>query len=598
MNTTALPHWDLTTIFPALDSPEFAQASEALVAALTALTQRFDEQGIMARDTPLPLDESAVALFEMALEGINTASNQANLLQSYLHGFIATDSRNAEAQTRFSELQRQLMRLDQLETRFTAWVGSLDVEALLARSPAARDHTYALRKARIQAQHLMSPAEEALASELNLTGGSAWAKLYNNFSSQIKAEVELNGELQTLPMTALRNLAYEADRDLRQRAYEAELAAWEANALPIAAAMNSIKGQMNVLTARRGWESPLDVALFNNNIDRQTLDVMLDAAREYFPAFRRYLRAKARALGVEQLAWFDLFAPLPNAASRTWTFPAAQDFILEQFGAFSPRLRGMAERAFHERWIDAEPRDGKRGGAFCMWVRGGESRVLANFKEAYSGVDTLSHELGHAYHNLTRADCTYIQRQTPMTLAETASNFCELLVRRAAMESAAPAEQIAILEASLQDATQVIVDITSRFLFEREVFERRQQRELSVEQLNTLMLEAQGETYGDGLDPDYLHPYMWAVKPHYYTVVFYNFPYMFGSLFSMGLFARYRQDPQPFLAHYEALLAATGMDDAAALAARFDIDVHSPDFWRSSLELVSEEITRFEQLVG
>jgi oligoendopeptidase F len=210
---------------------------------------------------------------------------------------------------------------------------------------------------------------------------------------------------------------------------------------------------------------------------------------------------------------------------------------------------------------------------------------------------TLAHELGHAYHNLARANRTYIQRQTPMTLAETASNFCEIMMRDAALSSAPPAEELAIIEASLQDACQVVVDITSRYLFEKAVFERRQARELAVEELNAIMMESQRATYGAGLDSDQLHPYMWAAKPHYYGAIFYNFPYMFGLLFSLGLYARYQETPETFLADYDDLLSATGMADAATLAARYDIDLHDPAFWRSSLDLIVADVNRFVALV-
>lgn len=320
-------------------------------------------------------------------------------------------------------------------------------------------------------------------------------------------------------------------------------------------------------------------------------------AREAFPELRRYLYAKARALGVPTLAWYDLFAPL-YADSRPWDFGEARDFVLEQFGAFSAKMAGLARRAFEEAWIDAEPRAGKRGGAFCMWVRGDESRVLSNFQPAYAGMATLAHELGHAYHNLQRSPCTFTQRRTPMTLAETASTFCETVVREAALAHADRREQIAILEASLQHSTQVIVDITSRFLFEQALFAQRKERELSAEELCTLMSDAQKQTYGDGLDPEALHPYMWAVKPHYYSATFYNFPYMFGHLFSLGLYARYQQDPDAFREAYDALLTATGMADAATLAGRFGIDIRTPEFWRGSLDLVCEDINRFETLIA
>lgn len=591
-----LPHWDFTVIYPGLETPEFAAGFQAAVAAVDALTALLDMHAVGRRD-PAPLDEPTLQAFEQVLTAYNATLTQTHTLGAYIQGFLTTDSRDTVAQARWSEFQRQTMRLTLLTTRLTAWIGSLDVEALLARSALARAHEYALRRAQVQAAHQMSPAEEALATELRLTGGAAWAKLYHSFASQLAVTVELEGVSQRLPMSAIRNLAYEPEREVRRRAYEAELCAWQGAVVPIAAALNSLKGELLTLARRRGWESPLELALFENAIDRETLDALFTAARESFPDFRRYLQVKARALGLPVLAWYDLFAPV-GTAETSWTFAEASAFVVEQFGTFSPRLRDLAARAFQERWIDAEPRPGKRDGAFCMWLRGGESRILSNFKPAYGGMGTLAHELGHAYHNLVRAECTYLQRQTPMTLAETASIFCETLVREAALRQSTPQEQRVILEASLQSACQQVVDITSRFLFEQAVFEQRQQRELSADELNQLMLAAQREAYGEALDPQQLHPYMWAAKPHYYDSTFYNFPYLFGLLFGLGLYARYQEDPTGFKAGYDDLLAATGQADAATLAARFGINLRAPAFWRASLDVIRANIDRFEALVN
>jgi pepF/M3 family oligoendopeptidase len=488
--------------------------------------------------------------------------------------------------------------LSQLGTRFTAWIGSLDVEALIAQSALARDHAYALQRAKREASHLMSPAEEALATALNESSGTAWAKLHGNLTSQLTVPINLWDRTQELPMSVIRNLAFEADRDVRRRAYEAELEGWKRAALPLAAALNSIKGQVNLLAGRRGWQSPLEASLFANSIDRQTLDAMLSAARASFPDFRRYLHAKAYALGLPRLAWYDLFAPV-GESEKVWEFDEAANFIIEQFGTYSERLSQFAARAFREHWIDAEPRAGKRDGAYCTPLRGDESRVFANYKPAFGGMSTLAHELGHGYHNLNLAHRTMLQRNLPMTLAETASIFCETIIRHAALQRADRQEQIAILEASLQGSCQVVVDITSRFLFEQRVFERRSRRELSIDELNNLMLEAQRETYGDGLDESLLHPYMWAMKPHYYSVgrSFYNYPYMFGLLFGLGLYARYQQDPETFKRGYDDLLSSTGLADAATLAAHFGIDLHAEEFWHASLDIVREDINQFELLV-
>ena len=443
----------------------------------------------------------------------------------------------------------------------------------------------------------MSPVEEVLAAELNVSAGSAWSKLHGNMTSQLMVELEVEGALRTLPMSAIRNLAYDANREVRHQAYEAELSGWQRIAVPLAAAMNSIKGEVNVLAKHRKWQSPLAASLFGNNIDRATLDAMLTAARAAFPDFRRYLHAKAQALHLEHLTWYDLFAPL-GSETKVWSFSAAADFIVEQFGTYSARLSDFAARAFREQWIDAEPRPGKRDGAYCTALRGDESRVFANFKPSFSGVSTLAHELGHGYHNLNLAHRTPLQRSHPMTLAETASIFCETTISQAALQKADKQEQLAILEESLQGSCQVVVDIVSRFLFEERVFEKRNQRELSVDELNALMLEAQRETYGDGLDGAVLHPYMWAVKQHYYSTgrSFYNYPYMFGLLFGLGLYARYQQDPDAFRQGYDDLLSSTGLADAATLAARFDIDLRSEAFWTASLDIIRKDVMRFEEL--
>ncbi len=597
-SVSSLPHWDMTVVFPSLNSPEFDQGFQAVAKDIADLGTLFDQLGIQKRE-PTPLDEATVDAFEQATNRFNSVLERYRTLGAYISAFITTDSRDDLAQAKFSELHYHSVQLSQLSTRFTAWIGSLDIAALIARSTLAHDHEYMLREAKIQAEHLMSPAEEALASELNVTGGSAWGKLHGNISSQLSVPFERNGATETLPMSAIRALASDPDREVRRRAYEAELVAWEQVSVPLAASLNSIKGEVNTLVKHRGWGSPLDATLFDASIDRETLDAMMAATREAFPDFRRYMRAKAHGLGVEKLTWYDIFAPV-GKSDREWSFDDASGFIVEQFGAYSQRLSDFADRAFRERWIDAEPRVGKRDGAYCMSLRGDESRVFANFRPSYDGMSTLAHELGHGYHNMNLAGCTMLQRSTPMTLAETASIFCETIVREAALKNASRQERIEILEASIQGSCQVTVDITSRFLFEQGVFEGRARRELSVGELNALMLDAQRQTYGDGLDNTVLHPYMWAVKTHYYSTgrSYYNFPYMFGLLFGLGLYARYRQDPEDFKAGYDELLSSTGMADAATLAARFGIDIHAIDFWRSSLDTIREEITQFEGLMG
>src|SRR5579884_442989 len=515
MVVSSLPRWDMSVVFPGLNSDEYRQDVDRLEAAVHDLERQFDDLGIGQGQRPATDDET-VRTFETLLTRFGDLVDRAQTIGSYTQAFVAVDSSDTLAQARSSELRRLMVELSQLDVRFTDWIGGLDVEGLIARSAIARDHAYTLRRTKIEAEHQMSLPEERLAAQLNLSGGSAWGRLHSDLSSQIEVTVDAHGEERTVPMSVARSMATDPDRAVRKAAYESELRAWERHALPLAAALNGVKGQTNTLNDHRGWPSALDLALFNNGIDRATLEAMMGASRDAFSDFRRYLKAKARALGVPRLAWFDIVAPVGD--DRPWDFDEARSFLLGQFETYSPRLRELGERAFRERWIDAEPRPGKRDGAFCMRLRGGESRILSNFRPSYEGMTTMAHELGHAYHNLNLGETTAFQRATPMTLAETASTFCENIVAQAAMRHAPDAERLAILEASLQRATQEVLDISSRFLFEQQVFERRRQRELGIEELNNLMLDSQQETYGDALDADYLHPYMWAVKGHYYSV--------------------------------------------------------------------------------
>jgi oligoendopeptidase F len=586
-----LPEWNTTTFFPSLESPEFVAAFDSLFTDIASLDQLANQHGIQKLETMLNGAEAA-AILEQVLHARNAVQEKLRLVYGFIACFTTTNSRNDLAQAKASELQMANVRLGKLSTRLAAWVGSLDLDSTLQYSEIARDHLYGLQKMQFAAKHQMSAAEEDLSSSLSLSGSSAWAKLHSDITSRL--EVMVQGE--RIPMSATRAAARHESAERRQAAYAAELAAWETVEVPLAAALNSIKGEVNVLWQRRGFEDALAPSLHGANIDRQTLHAMHQACEESFPDFRRYLKQKAKLLGVKNLVWCDMLAPV-GQSGRSWEWQEGTEFIAQQFGSYSPKLEAFARRSLSEGWIDAAPRPGKRDGAFCMGVRGDESRILMNFEPSLDSLSTLAHELGHGYHNLCLKDRTALQRTTPMTLAETASIFCETIVSNAALQYATPLEKIYILDTELQGQTQVVVDIHSRFLFESELFKRREKRELSVQELKTLMLESQAATYGDGLDSSNYHPYMWAVKGHYYGSNFYNFPYTFGLLFGLGLYAQYLEQPETFRTNYDALLSQTGMADAATLAAGFGIEIRTPDFWQSSLNQIRARINEFCDLV-
>jgi len=593
MESSSLPRWDLSSAFPSLDSPQFHAEFADVLEQIAALSPRFDSLGVRRRDQNAVDTDFATSVSDV-LGAWNSLSARLDVLFSFLHCLVSTDARDEAAQSRLSELEARAVALDSLEVRLVAWIGTSDLEALLQLSPVAERHEFWIRRAHVLASHQMSEAEEHLSAALRPMGLAAWTKLHGQMTALLTAQVELDGRAQTLPMSAVRSLASHPNREVRERAFNAEMEAWPTVALPLAAALNSIKGFSRETRARRGWGDDLEPALLGNSIDSATLSAMQGACAASFPDFRRYMKAKARALGVEQLAWFDLLAPV-GGRDEKWEWSACEAFIEANFGRYSDKLSAFARRAFSERWVDAEPRVGKEGGAYCTELGRGNSRILMNFDGSFTQVSTLAHELGHGYHNACLESRAPLQKQIPMTLAETASIFCETLVFEAAVERADTNEKLFLLDNALSRDLMVVVDIHSRFLFEQRVFEQRAQREIGQTELCDLITRAQIETYGEDLKP--LHPYMWAVKGHYYNSNFYNFPYTFGLLFALGLYARFKESPDAFRAQYDTFLSRCGEADAATLARDFGIDTTTTDFWGSSLNLIREQINEFEKLV-
>ena len=594
--TDALPRWDLSNVYPGLDTGEFEEALAELRAELDRLDRYMDDNHVSRTAAPLPAGQLAVVTAGY-LDLMNAAQRLYMTLRFYTWSFVTTDSYNDLAKRRNSEIEILGARLEQDGTRFQGWLGvNRDaLPAATAADPVLRSHSFHLGEIAEQSRYLMTEPEESLASDLALSGRNAWSKLQATVVSQLSVPFERHGQLEQAPMTEILNLANDPDPDVRRRAYTAEIAAWETVREPLAAALNGVAGTVVTLARHRGRTDPLHAALDEARIDRAILDAMMGSMEASFPVFRRYLRKKAERLGDEGLRWWDLFAPTGDA--RRYTFGEAQDLLLDQFYRFSSELGALARRAFDERWIDAAPRAGKVGGAFCMPLPAvGESRVLCNFDGSLNGVLTVAHELGHAFHNACLEGKAELQKVTPMTLAETASVFNETLVVNAALAASERAEErLSILEASLMNGSQIVLDISSRFRFDREVFERRARSELSSDELCEIMLRTQAETYGDALDERYRHPYMWTWKPHYYRpdVSFYNFPYAFGLLFGLGLYKVYEDSGEAFVPDYARMLASTGEGTAQDLAARFGIDLRRSEFWQGSLAVFEDQVERY-----
>ena len=586
----SLPRWDLRPIYPGFNSAEYRADKEELERRSAALLAHMAEAPEPSAFGPWL--HTAVTLME-------TAGALAETLGAYAYSSYSTATTDSKALAELNKLEEMELPLKRAGVLFRNVLAArtAEIERMITADPDMAAYAFYLREETLWASKQMSPELEDLAEDLNRAGGEAWGRLQEQVSSTASVIWdETTGERKTT--VQLRALAADPDRSVRAKAYDLELKAWDAMKTPLAAALNGVKGFAVTLNKRRGWNSPLEKSIEQSRITRKTLDALISAMEETLPLWRRYLKVKARYLGVPKCAFYDVFAPVGTSA-RTWSFDEARLFIEEKFGAFSEDMGMFARKAFREGWVDAEPREGKVGGAYCIdFPNRKASRVLCNFDGSFGEVSTIAHELGHAYHHEVIKDLPYSFTRYPMTLAETASIFAETVVFEEALKDASPSEKAGLLESNLQNGCQILVDILSRFYFEKSVFSRRPAAELGAEELCDLMREAQEATYGEGLDREKRHPYMWAVKSHYYDpdLSFYNFPYAFGLLFGLGLYARYRSQGPSFAASYRDILARTGRMSAVDLTREAGFDIEGVEFWREGIGVFERQIGEFERL--
>ena len=561
------------------------------------LEAAFNEHNIRSID-PRPVTSADGMAADTIIKQFNEVIKESEILGAYVYATVSTDSRHEKAQGLQSELETLDAKVSPLLSRLADWVASLGADELATVSNEASEHVGPLQRLAARAAHQMSEAEEGLYSELSTTGLSAWGRLQADMTSQLTTTVDLPSGSAAMPMAAVRGLASSGDMSTRKAAYDAEMRAWPTIAVVCAAAMNSIKGDANIVNRRRNWASPLDASLYGNSVSRATFDAMQAAVHASLPDFRAWMRVKGQLNGDSNgLSWWNMLAPISfTSGDISWDQGISR--VRGAFAAYSDNLAGLVDRSINEKWLDAEPRDGKVGGAFCMPFVGDRSLVLLNWSGSVNSAQTTAHELGHAYHNTQLAQRTPLQQRLPMALAETASIFCETLVVEDGLSRLQGDERLALLDVDLQGACQVVVDIHSRFLFETEVFARRQRRTLGVSELNEIMLNAQASAYGNGIDQSTAHPHMWVLKSHYYGSHFYNWPYTYGLLFGLGLYARYQQDPERFRGGYDKVLSRAGMDTAEQLGQSFGIDVTSEAFWTASLDVLRARMQNYAALAA
>ncbi|HNZ50818.1 MAG TPA: M3 family metallopeptidase, partial [Bacilli bacterium] len=432
--------WDLTPFYPSFESEAFKQDGAKLFVMVDELIAFFNH----------PDAKTKVGWFlEEVLKKQEDLHRLSLQVMSYITLRSSANTQDFEAKKAMVAMQGLYPKFALLDNKFKNYVKDLaDLEAVVASNPILKEYAFLLQETKAELQHTMSEALEVLASELVQNGSSLWSQMQRHLTST--AEEELDGK--KLSLTELRNLAYSADPQVRQAAYEKELAIYERIQEPMSFAISGIKGEVNTLSKRRYFASALDEALFKSRLSKPSLDALIAAMQKYLPAFRKYLLHKASLLGHKgALPWYDLFAPM-GKAEKKYTVEEAQAFILKQFGTFGEELRAMAEKAFRERWIDYLPRKGKVGGAFCANNPAlKQSRILTNFGGDIGDIITLAHELGHAYHGEQIFKEALLNSHYTMPVAETASTLCETITKRAAYrEATSKDEKIHILEQELQ----------------------------------------------------------------------------------------------------------------------------------------------------
>ena len=585
-------NWSLKELYPSFESNEFKMDMEKLTTKIQEINEWANE--IVEDDCNILLK------LEEYIKRYSKLNELISKIGAFIELSISVNTKDSEA-LRYSDIfEKKLTYIVEASTKLERYISKIsDIDSIIEKSELLKAHEFVLKNIVEQSKYLLSDKEESIIANMKNTGSNAWSKLKDNLISSLKVEINEDGEVKEYPLTVVLNMAEDKCEEVRKRAYEAEIASYKKVEEGVAAALNGIKGEVLTVCDFRGYKSPLEKTLLDSRMDEESLNAMLDAMKESLPAFRKYLRRKAEMLGHKNgLPFYDLYAPI-SSADMKFTYDEGAKFVVKNFRTFSDNLGDFAQKAIDNDWIDVEPREGKVGGAFCAGLHFiGESRVLLNYGGSFGDVVTMAHELGHGFHGECLKNEAILNSEYPMPIAETASTFCETIIKKAAIKEANKDEALAILEAEICDCTQVIVDIYSRFLFEKSVFEARKESALTVEKIKELMLEAQREAYGDGLDPEYLHPYMWAWKPHYYDANYnyYNFPYAFGLLFAKGLYAEYLKKGTSFTSEYEKLLSITGKNKIADITKEVGIDIHNKEFWRNSLKTIQDDIEKFIEL--
>ena len=557
----------LEEIVTSLDVPKTADAASEIANVIETV-----------KDTSLNLQQASAVIG--CFLAADTTDKKALLLQG------ETGTLGASFQTAMLKFQQTLSKVDE------------NVWNELMKSDALKEFAFVLNEWRDVVALKLSEEEESLITSLSVDGYHGWGQLYDQLVGDIKIKIEVDGKKQELSVGQAANLSSHSDGDVRKRSFEALEEAWEEKEDFFATALNNLAGFRLAVYKKRGWDSVLKEPLLTNRMSEETLDAMWGAIGASKEPFVEYLNVKAKMLGTEKLNWYDIDAPVTES-TKEMSFQEGADFILKHFGEFGSELESFSRKAFEDSWIEAEDRPNKRPGGFCTGMPMSEqSRIFMTYNGSMSNVSTLAHELGHAFHSYALRPVDWMNRGYAMGVAETASTFAEMIVADAAVKAAETKdEKIALLEDKIQRSVAFFMNIHSRFLFETRFYEERKNGIVPASRLNELMAEAQQEAHGGALDT--VHPHFWASKLHFYItrVPFYNFPYTFGYLFSLSIYAKALEDGTDFEEKYIALLRDTAIMSVEDLAMKhLGEDITKQEFWAKGVALCVKDVEDFLEL--
>ncbi|WP_174613057.1 M3 family oligoendopeptidase [Virgibacillus ihumii] len=587
------PAWDIDVIFPGgSDSAELHTYMNDIKHDLQALANAVEEFD--------PVQVSRADQIKKVADLLEGTQNKMGEAFAFISCINAQDVHDKKASLLVGKRSELRAEMEAVKTSFEQKLTAIQDQQWdeLLGDPAIRDLAFVLGEYRNKANELLSADKEKLINDLSISGYHGWSQMYDTVTANMRVEIEENGETNYVSVGQASNKMSDPDRGVRKHVFEQLGKAWGENADFIGQTLNHLAGVRLQTYKHRNWKHVLKEPLAMNRMQQETLDAMWNAINRNKHHFTDFLAKKVELLGLKKLSMYDIGAPLSETVKKT-PYTDGANFIVEQFSKFSPKMADFAQMAFEERWIEAEDRPGKRPGGFCTnFPESKQTRIFMTYSGTSSNIATLAHELGHAYHQHVMNDMHGLNQGYAMNVAETASTFAEMIVSDASVKNARNTEEKKVLlETKIQRSIAFFMNIQARFHFEQQFYEERKQGIVPVERLNEMMIDAQKDAYGDALDE--YDPNFWASKLHFHItgVPFYNFPYTFGYLFSLGIYAHAQKMGGNFEDDYIALLRDTGRMTVEDLAAKhLDVDLTKPDFWESAISLCVNDVNEFLSL--